>query len=132
MRLARLGLGVVLAAVALCLLVAGAWSIVHPGPHDAKCLPYVLWKWRVWRFDADAVYGSMLGDTNRDRLVLGLSVPELVSRFGRLRTRADCTDAQRYHGEHELLAREIRWPGDSEGLVVLEDGRVTSLHLMKD
>jgi hypothetical protein len=133
MRIAR---GLAWTAVALAVVygaVFGAWSLLFPGPNDLKCPRYVLWKWHLYPFDPDVVYGSMVLEKyfDADRLVVGLTLGELESRFGRLRTRADCTESQRYYSEHEFLGREIRWLGDSQWLVVIESGRVKELHLEK-
>lgn len=128
--LRRVGIGLCCACV-LCAGVLGAWAFVYPDPHDPKGPRYVLWKWHCFPFDADVVYRSMVGDPDRDALVVGLTVAQIECRFGPLRTGANCTEYQRHYVERDLSDCQFRWLGDSPWAVVLENGRATDLRLMK-
>lgn len=122
-----------LAIVGLLLsLIFGIWLALSPGRDNANGPRYVLWKAGVFPFDSSIVYPSMIGDTRREALVVGLDISELECRFGRLRTRAEATvDYQKHYSDRLYLDKEIRWLDDSPWLVILENGRAKELHLMK-
>ena len=126
----RLSIALLSIAVAGCLVVGAWFNAMHRG--DPNGPRYVLWKRGLLPFDPTVAYPAMVGDLQRHKLVVGLSVPELERRFGRLRTRADATDDyQKNYSQRSFLDREILWLGESPWLVVLEHGRVQELHLMK-
>jgi hypothetical protein len=117
-------------AVAAGVTVGGWLATLDRG--DPKGLRYILWKHGLLSFDPTVAYPAMVGDRQRETLVVGLSVAELERRFGRLRTRAESTaEYQRYYGDRFFLDKEILWLGDSAWVVVLKGGRVQELHLMK-
>lgn len=83
-------------------------------------------------FDASVVYPAMVGDRQREHLVVGLSVQELERKFGRLRVRSEATpEYQKYYSERFFPDQQILWLGESPWLVVLHNGRVEALYLMK-
>jgi hypothetical protein len=127
----RLILGLVITAL-LPTLILGLWFVVFPERGNANGPRYVLWKIGVFPFDSSVVYPSMVGDTRREALIIGLDIAELERRFGRLRTRAEATpDYQKHYSDRVYLDQEIRWLDDSPWLVILENGRAKELHLMK-
>jgi hypothetical protein len=122
---------VIAGTLAAIFLTAGAWFVTS-NRENSDGPRYVLWKSGVLPFDASVVYPAMVGDRQRERLVVGLSVQELERKFGRLRTRSESTpEYQKYYSERFFLDKQILWLGESQWLVVLRDGRVEALHLMK-
>jgi hypothetical protein len=118
------------AAVAAAAFALLSGIVVMQG--DAGESRYLLWRAGLFPFDAKVVYAQMVSDPKRDALVVGLTVDELKERFGEVRTRQEATaEYQRYYSDRILLDEEIRWLGDSAWLVVLKNGRVTELRLMK-
>lgn len=91
---------------------------------------YLLWRNGVFRFDPTVVYYGMIGDKNREDLVVGLSVSELESKFKLLRPVDDATSEQEYYSK-QLEGQDVRWLGDSHWLVIFKNGRATELRLMK-
>ena len=119
-----------LLAIAVCTFVA--WASVYSDRGDARGPRYVLWKIGVFPFDPTVVYPAMVGDREREGLALGLTVPELERRFGKLRTRETATtEYQRHYSDRFLTEKKIYWLGDSPWLVVIENDRAVELHLMK-
>ena len=114
---------------AVVLGILAAFVMSYPDNH-AQGPRYALWKRGVLPLDSAAVFEAMVGDRERERLVVGLTVAEVQRKFGALRTSSDATPYQRtYHGSFE--GKEVRWLGDSAWLVVFENGRATALRLMK-
>jgi hypothetical protein len=121
---------VVAVAVAACVAIGGWFATVDRG--DPNGPRYILWKHGLLTFDPTVAFPAMVGDRQRESLVVGLSVAELERKFGRLRTRAESTaEYQKYYGDRFFLDKEILWLGDSAWLVVLKGGRAQELHLMK-
>jgi hypothetical protein len=126
----RLKTAAVVAVVIACTAIAAWFGITDR--NDPKGPRYILWKYGIFSFDPTVTYQAMVGDREREKLAVGLTVPELKHRFGNLRTRAESTaDYQKYYSDRFFLDQEILWLGDSAWLVVVKDGRVQQLHLMK-
>jgi len=123
-----------IAAIA-AVLMAGTAIAVWFGiteRNDPRGPRYILWKYGIFSFDPTVTYQAMVGDSESEKLVIGLTVPELKRRFGNLRTRAESTAGyQKYYSDRFFLDQEILWLGDSAWLVVVKDGRVQQLRLMK-
>ena len=60
------------------------WFSMYPAPSDAKSLQYFLWKRGYFQISLADASGAMVGDPERDSLVIGKTKPELDKRFGRL------------------------------------------------
>jgi hypothetical protein len=122
------GAGLLLAAL---LLAAFVWLAVLP-PADSRGPRYVLWKLGLAQFDEHVVYLAMVQDTDRDSLVLGLSELELTKRFVTVRSpQRGLSSEQAYYTKTYFPSSEVRWLGESQWMVVLREGRVASLHIMK-
>ena len=116
--------------VALLVCLLGVWSYLEPVP-SGKCPQYVLWKLGLIQINRRVIFSSMVRDSHRDQLVIGYTIAELESRFGRLRTRDEATSAQKERIAGWLLDKDIRWLDDSPWLVIFEHGRTTELHFLK-
>jgi hypothetical protein len=122
---------IALAVATFVALALAAWSSL-PDREDHRGPRYVLWKHGLLPFDPTVVYPAMVGDVDRDRLVVGLTMDELRSRFGVLRSRAESTvEYQRHYADHFFVDQQVVWLGDSAWLLVMSNGRAASLHLMK-
>ena len=60
----------------------GGWELTYPSDSDPKNFRYVFWKAGARKMDLDAATAALVGDANRDKLVVGKSVSELRVRFG--------------------------------------------------
>jgi hypothetical protein len=60
------------------------WSLVYPSESDPKNIKYVFWKIGLYRMDLDTALGTMIGDRNRKKLVVGKTKDQLRGKFGYL------------------------------------------------
>jgi hypothetical protein len=114
-----------LIAVALC------WHLLYPSP-DPKRMGYVFWKAGLYRLNPDEALGTMVGDPQRDRLVLGKTKTQLRDKFGVLLTPGEasaylrgCYEASSWKGKDVRFVRESLW------MVVFNQDKATELVLMK-
>jgi len=47
------------------------WTLTYPSESDPKNIKYVLWKIGLYRMNLDAAAGTMIGDGNSEKLVIG-------------------------------------------------------------
>ena len=71
-------------ALAVAFLTVAAWMLTYPSAGDPKNLRYVFWKAGVYKLDPDVVTETMIGDSDRDRIVVGKSEVQLKDLFGYL------------------------------------------------
>ena len=120
---------IILGAVVVFL---GGWWMVYPSPADPKNMKYVLWKAGLCRIDLDIATEAMVGDSGRDRLVLGRTDQELRKRFGFLLEPSEaspylrtCYQTSPWKGSRVLFIRSSSW------MVVFDGGRAANLVLVK-
>ena len=68
----------------------GMWALAYPEP-DPKIIKYILWKHGLYRMNLDTVSDTMIGDANREMLVLGKTKVELREQFGYLSTLSEAS-----------------------------------------
>lgn len=126
--IARDVITVIVLAVVIAII---AWMVVYH-PSDPKSLQYLLWKRNFGWMRPSDIYGAMIGDENRDNLVVGLSISEIESRFGRLQFPPDLNAYQKSFAERgPYKGEDIAFLQNSNWVIVLKDGRVTELVLVK-
>jgi hypothetical protein len=110
----------------------GGWELTYPSDSDPKNFRYVFWKAGVWKMNLDTATATMVGDANRDKLVVGKSVSELRERFGFLLNPSQTTEYLRscnqtptWKDQKVLFLRNSPW------MVVFEGDRATNLVLCK-
>ena len=93
---------------------------------------YVFWKAGLYRLNLDEALGTMVGDPQRDRLILGRTKTQLRDKFGVLLTPEEapaylrgCYEASSWKG------KDVRFVGDSLWMVVFDQDKATELVLMK-
>ena len=120
-------------AVLLVSLVAAAlfWRLLYPPP-DPKCMEYAFWKAGLYRWNPDLVLGAMIGDSQRDRLVLGKTKTELRDKFGVLLTPEEASSYLR--GSYESSSwkgKDVRFIRQSPWMVVFDHDKAIELVLIK-
>ena len=119
------------AVLVLGIVFVGGWMSAYPSQNDPKNIRYVFWKAGFHAMDLDTAAWTMIGDADRDRIVIGRTKSELRNRFGQLLTPADATPYLRgcyllyWKGEDALFIRTSPW------LIIFEDDRATDLVLIK-
>lgn len=109
----------------------GGWGLMYPSP-DPKSIKYVLWKADLYILNLDEAAAAMVGDSNRDKLVVGKTKEQLRDKFGSLLPPAD---ASRYLREcyknSDWKGRDVLFIGQSSWMVVFDGDKATNLVLVK-
>jgi hypothetical protein len=109
----------------------GGWALTYPSP-DPKSIKYVLWTADLYSLNLDEATGTMVGDPNRDKLVVGKTKAQLRDKFGSLLSPAD---ASRYlrgcYQNSSWKDRDVLFIGQSSWMVVFDGDRATNLVLVK-
>ncbi len=122
----------VLCSLVLVVVVTflGGWALMYPSP-DPKSIKYVLWKADLYRLNLDEATGTMVGDPDRDKLVVGKTKAQLRDKFGPLLS----ADASPYlKGCYQNSAwkdKDVLFIGQSSWMVVFDGDRATNLVLIK-
>ena len=118
--------------LALLFVVITLWVLTYPDDSDPKNIKYVCWKAGLYRMNPDAATGTMVGDGNRDRLVVGKTKAQLRDRFGLLLAPADasqylkgCYEKSGWKNKEVLFIRQSPW------MVVFDGDRAVELVLIK-
>lgn len=122
---------VILIAVSLVAAIV-VWTLTYPAENDAKNIKYVLWKHDLYPMNLDTASGTMIGDSNRDKLVVGQTKAQLQRKFGYLKSPSDanpymkgCYLESPWNGRDVLLIREGPW------MVLFSGEQATELRLCK-
>jgi hypothetical protein len=126
------GIRFVSIVIALLLVLTSLWATMYPSKSDPKNIKYVLWKVGLFRMDLDHAAGTMIGDSSRNKLVLGKTKSQLRDKFGFLLPPAeaseylrDCYESSGWKGEDVLFIRKSSW------MVVFDGDTATKLVLIK-
>jgi hypothetical protein len=126
------GLRIALIALAFALVFLVGWSSMYPSPGDPKNMKYVLWKAGLYKMDPDDVLATMIGDPDRDKLVLGRTKEQLRNQFGPLLSPADaspylqnCYQNSSWKDRDALFVRQSPW------VIIFEGGKAAGLVLIK-
>lgn len=123
---------IVIIFFALFLIFVGGWSLMYPSSSDPKNIKYVLWKAGFYKANLDDATGAMVGDPDRDKLVVGKTRAELRDRFGLLRSPAEASPYLRGCYENSPWnKRDVVFIGQSLRMVVLDGDKATNMVLIK-
>jgi len=116
--------------VLMIILAIGAWYLTYPGA-DPKSLKYVMWKAGLYKMDPDLAVSIMVGDNQRDKLVVGKTKEQLRNRFGELLPLSDVS--QYYRDGYNLYwaGKDVLFIRNSPWMIVFDHDRATNLILMK-
>jgi len=108
------------------------WALTYPSSSDPKSIQYVFWKHGLYKMNLDLATGTMIGDANRDKLVIGKTKAQLRDKFGYLSALADaseylrgCYQSSGWKGMDVLFIRQSPW------MIVFVKGKATQLVLIK-
>lgn len=120
------------APIIALLLSISVWVGMYPSENDPKNVRYVLWKLSICTMNIDVAVGTMIGDNNRDDLVIGRTSSELQRRFGFLRGRGEVSSYLRLYSQSPPWRdKEVLFIRASPWMVVFENGRAVKLILVK-
>jgi hypothetical protein len=109
----------------------GGWALMYPSP-DPKNVRYVLWKADLYKLNLDEATGTMVGDRNRDKLVVGKTKSQLRDKFGPLLAPVDASPyLQGCYQNSPWKDRDVFFIGQSSWIVVFDGEKATNLVLVK-
>jgi hypothetical protein len=122
----------VASALMFLIAVVIGWAAIYPSDSDPKNIKYVLWKNGLYGMNLDTATGTMIGDGNREKLVLGKTRAQLREKFGYLSKPADvsqylrgCYQTSAWKDGDALFIRNGPW------MVVFHGDKATELVLIK-
>lgn len=123
---------IVLIISVLLILSIAVWSLTYPSSSDPKNIKYVLWEAGIYKLNPDVAFGAMVGDPDRDKLVLGRTKAQLREEFGSLLAPEavsaylrSCYENSVWKGREAVFLRQSRW------MVVFDHDKATALVLIK-
>src|SRR5712692_6396761 len=123
----------VLCSLVLVVVVTflGGWALTYPSP-DPKSIKYVLWKADLYRLNLDEATGTMVGDPDRGKLVVGKTKPQLRNKFGSLLSPVEASPYLRgCYQNSSWKDRDVLFIGQSSWMVVFDGDRAANLVLVK-
>jgi hypothetical protein len=118
--------------MAAVILSLGGWHLMYPSLADPKNMTYVCWKAGLDRMDLDTATSTMIGDADRDKLVIGKTKSQLRERFGYLVTAAEASPYLRgCYQDSSWKDRDVLFIRQSPWMVVFDGAKATDLVLMK-
>lgn len=109
----------------------GGWALTYPSP-DPKSIKYVLWKADLYKLNFDEATGTMVGDRNRDKLVVGKTKAQLRDKFGSLLSPAAASPYLRGCYQNSAWKdKDVLFLGQSPWMVVFDGDKATNLVLVK-
>ncbi len=109
----------------------GGWALTYRAG-DPKNIRYVLWKADLFKLDLNQATAAMVGDPNRDKLVVGKTKAELRDKFGPLLSPAQASPyLTGCYQNSSWKNRDVLFIGQSSWMVVFDGARATNLVLIK-
>jgi hypothetical protein len=122
----------VVAVVSAALLAILGWQLLYPDPGDPKNIKYILWKAGILRIALSQATATMVGDGDRDSLVVGKTRVEIEHRFGPLITIEQATPyLTRCYQQSPWAGRAVSFIADSPWMVVFGGEKANELVLLK-
>lgn len=128
----RMLISMIIVVVVVVVLFFGGWAMTYPSSSDPKNMKYVLWKAGLYKVSLDQATTAMVGDRNRDELVVGKTKAQLQDKFGSLLSPADaspylrgCYQNSAWKDKDVLFIRESSW------MVIFDGDKATNLVLVK-
>lgn len=126
----RIGIPVVI--VTLLIVFIGGWLLMYPSQTDPKNIKYVLWKAGLYKVSLDVATTAMIGDSSRDRLVVGKTKAQLRDKFGTLLSPLEVSPYLRGCYENSSWkGKDVAFIGRTSWMVIFDGERATNLMLVK-
>lgn len=109
-----------------------AWWLIFTIPgwsSDSYAPRYLLWKCGVLGVPSDIVYEAMLGDSDRNDIVRGLTRTQVAKAFAVESNKSTLTDHQSMY--ENQISEDHMWLGDSWWVVLFRDGKAYEIRLFK-
>jgi hypothetical protein len=123
---------VIIIIIALAVVFFAGWVLMYPSSNDPKNIKYVLWKANLYKLNLDMATATMVGDPNRDKLVLGKTKAQLRDKFGSLLSPADASLYLRgCYQNSSWKDRDVLFIGQSPWMVIFNGEKASDLVLVK-
>lgn len=110
----------------------GGWALTYPSSNDPKNIKYVLWKAGLYKVNLDQATAAMVGDPNRDQLVVGKTKVQLRDKFGPLLSSAEVSPYLKACYQNSVWKdKDVLFIGQSSWMVVFDGDKATNLVLVK-
>ena len=117
--------------IVVVVMFFGGWALTYPTP-DPKSIKYLLWKADLYKLNLDEATGTMVGDRDRDKLVVGKTKAQLRDKFGSLLPPANASPYLRgCYQNSSWKDRDVLFIGQSSWMVVFDGDQATNLVLVK-
>jgi hypothetical protein len=123
---------ILIVVLAVAFVGLAAWALTYPSANDPKNPRYVFWKAGLYGMNPDIATETMIGDSGRDKIVVGKTKLQLRNKFGYLVAPADaspylmgCYKTSPWKDRDALFIRKSPW------MVVFDGERATDLVLVK-
>jgi hypothetical protein len=121
----------IIIVVAVVAFISG-WALTHPSSSDPKNIKYVLWKVDLYKLDSNLSTAAMVGDPNRDKIVVSKTKAQLIQKFGSLLSLGETSSYLRACYENSAWkGKDILFIGQSSWMIVFDGERATNLVLIK-
>lgn len=118
--------------VVVVVVFFGGWALTYPSSSDPKNIKYVLWKADLYKVNLDQATAAMVGDPNRDKLVVGKTKAQLRDKFGPLLSSAEASPYLKGCYQNSAWKdKDVLFIGQSSWMVVFDGDRATNLVLIK-
>jgi|SRR5689334_585058 hypothetical protein len=124
---------VLIIGVGSVLIVLLAWTLMYPAPNDPRNMKYVLWKTGIVREEPQGATDAMVGDENRDKLVIGKTEAKIRDRFGSLLSPTQVSPYLRscYQKSAWKDDKDSLFIAQSSWMIIFNGKRATKLILLK-
>jgi hypothetical protein len=123
---------IVMIIFAVMVFFIGGWVATYPDFSDPKNIKYVFWKAGLYKMNLDDAAGTMIGDPNRDKLVVGKTKAQLRDKFGLLLRPAEASAYLRdCYQDSDWKDREVLFIRRSPWMIVFDGDKATDLVLIK-
>ncbi len=105
---------------------------MYPSTGDPKNIEYVFWKYGLYRMNPDTASDTMIGDSGRDKIVVGKTKLQLQKRFGYLLTPVAASQYLRgCYQNSPWRDRDVLFIRKSPWMIVFDGDRAANLVLVK-
>jgi len=123
---------IVIVICTLVLILVVGWALMYPSSSDAKNIKYVLWKAGLYKMNLEVATAAMVGDPNRDKLVVGKTKADLRDKFGLLLAPVEASPYLRgCYQSSSWKDRDVLFIGQSSWMVVFDGDKAINLVLIK-
>src|SRR5258708_22777080 len=118
--------------VILLLIFFAGWVLAYPSRSDPKNIQYILWKAGLYDMNLDVAANTMVGDADRNKLVVSKTEGQLRSKFGYLLTADEASGYLRncYHNSH-WKGKKVLFIRKSPWMIVFDADKAIELVLIK-